>query len=127
MCAYEVGGGAGGSDVNVDVNVNTSGKVFMYAYDPSGQIWNPVWVDNSGTNRILVATSGQEIIAKISGETVVANVVTDISGQTVRLWRGSGHNAVYLTNQSGTLPAIIDASGRLAVTNSGSVMARTSA
>ena len=37
--SYEVGGGAGGSDVGVNINVNTSSKAFFHAFDPSGNIW----------------------------------------------------------------------------------------
>lgn len=87
------------------IRFGTSGfsNVNLQAYDYSGNTWNNLAVSTSGGHSLNVAASFQ----------------ADISGQTVRTFAASGQNAVYLTNQSGNLAVIVDASGRLAVTNSG--------
>ena len=75
-----------------------------------------------GSKAVIVKDLSGNILQISGGALTVAgtiNATAQISGQTIALWGGSGRNAIYLTNQSGTLPAIIDASGRLAVTASG--------
>ena len=139
--SFEVGGG-GGSDVNVNVAINTSSKAFFYAFDPSGNIWNELWVDRSGGHRLLMTVSGDSlnlhafdlsgltwrpIVVDVSGGNAIRiagniSATSEISGQTIATWPASGRNAIYLTNQSGNLAVIVDASGRLAVTMSGAVI-----
>lgn len=95
-----------------------SGKAFAYGFDPSGSTWNELWVNASGGHDLRIAgsftanvsgqpvnvsgnavrISGDTIIALISGQTVVASVTTNISGQTVYLV--SGNNAVQNSGQA---------------------------
>jgi hypothetical protein len=111
-----------------------SGQNAVYITNQSGNL--AVIVDTSG--RLAVTTSGASISVisgtgvRISGETVSTSVsgnvisvsggVSKTSGETIRIWQGSGHNGVFITNQSGNLFTIVDASGRLAVTTSGAVV-----
>ena len=77
------------------------------------------------SNAVLVqGRSGQLALVTNDGKLAVDATVSaeaEISGQTTRLWQGSGHNGVYITSQSGNIFSILDDSGRLAMTNSGVV------
>lgn len=96
--------------VTSGTGVRISGETITVVSGTGVRISGETIVLTSGAG---VRVSGEIIIAKISGEH------TRVSGETFRIWQGSGHNGVYLTNQSGTLFGVIDTSGRLAVTTSG--------
>ena len=85
------------------IRFGTSG--FSYAQLQGWDYTNSGWVD--------VAVDESGVVA------VSASVSAEISGDTVRIWQGSGHNGIYLTSQSGNIFAVLDDSGRLAVTTSG--------
>ena len=81
-----------------------SGQVFINAFDPSGAVWNNIWVDNSGQHRILVATSGQKIT--VSGDAVTTTisgnaVTTNVSGNTLYVVSGKSYLQAY--DPSGTV------------------------
>lgn len=73
-----------GSPVRIsgEVVYPVSGFAFNKVFDPSGVTWNDWWVDASGSNRPLVAISGQTILTSISGNTIVVPF-TSISGNMV--------------------------------------------
>jgi hypothetical protein len=85
------------------VSTSISGNVEnsqIKAFDPSGAVWNNLWVNASGQNRLLVAVSGQTVTA--------AGV--DINGQTVFL-ANDGTNNVVVTSVSGN---VVKTSGQVA-------------
>ena len=62
-------------------SVQTSGQTQrIQAFDPSGNTWRDVWVNQSGGNRILVEATVQTT-TNVSGQTVVA----EVSGQKQRM------------------------------------------
>lgn len=82
------------------VGANVSGNTIRNQFfDPSGATWLDAWMSASGVHRLLVA---------ISGETVVASVTTNISGQTVYL--ASGNNDVQISGQLVAVSGLIGTS-----------------
>ena len=59
-----------------------SGFAFNKLFDASGVTWNDWWVDASGSNRALVAISGQVVGTSVSGNVLVVPS-TSISGNAV--------------------------------------------
>lgn len=94
--------------------------VTMWAFDPSGLRYNQIWVENSGGHRLQAEIAAGSLSVAISGNVVsVSGGAAKVSGETVAIWQGSGRNGVFISNQSGNLFLNIDASGRLAVSDSG--------
>lgn len=103
--------------------VSGHNDVSIFAFDPSGQRYNQLWVEASGGHRLLTSIDAGSISVQVSGNVVVTSGgAAKVSGETVAIWQGSGRNGVYISNQSGNLFMNIDASGRLAVSNSGTGM-----
>lgn len=111
-----------------------SGKAFAYAFDPSGNTWNELWVSQSGghdlrifgslsanvSGNVVYLTSGQNAV-QISGETVLTSVsgnAVGVSGQVVRIRDQAGSALTsYSYNSDSVTPTTQDKLGVIAFIN----------
>ncbi len=87
------------------------GSAEIKAYDPSGQTWNDIWVNNSGQHRLLVSLPSPQAV-NVSGN------IVNISGNAVSI---SGESVVVTSGQVQILSGVVTISGNVVSVSGGVV------